>query len=92
MKAGKTPAAEKTAELYRLYEKPMYHIAFAVLKDHHQAEDAVSDSFCKLIAHIDKLSAPESPETRQYIIKMKALRYALPLLPTATFLTGCILI
>ena len=45
MKAGKTPAAEKAAELYRLYEKPMYHIAFAVLKDHHQAEDVVSDSF-----------------------------------------------
>lgn len=69
MKAGKNPAAEKAAELYRLYEKPMYHIAFAVLKDHHQAEDAVSDSFCKLIAHIDRLSDPESPETRQYVIK-----------------------
>lgn len=69
MKAEKTPAAEKAAELYRLYEKPMYHIAYAVLKDHHQAEDAVSDSFCKLIAHIDKLSEPESPETRQYVIK-----------------------
>lgn len=69
MKAGISSAAEKAAELYRLYEKPMYHIAFAVLKDHHQAEDAVSDSFCRLISHIDKLSEPESPETRQYVIK-----------------------
>lgn len=60
---------EKAEKLFRLYEKPMYYIALAVLKDHHQAEDAVADSFCRLISVLDKLGEPESPRTRQYVIK-----------------------
>lgn len=61
---------EKLEELYRLYEKPMYYIALAVLKNHHQAEDAVSESFYRIIKHLDKLGEPEEPKTKQYIIKV----------------------
>ena len=60
---------EKVKELYLLYEKPMYYIALAVLKDHQEAEDAVSDSFCKIIVNLDKLKDPKSPQTKSYMIK-----------------------
>ena len=42
-------AKEKLHKLYRLYEKPMYHIAYAVLHHTQQTEDAVSEAFCKVI-------------------------------------------
>ena len=60
----------KLEELYRLYEKPMYHIAMAILKNHHQAEDAVSDAFGRLISSLDKLDKPDSVQTKAYIIKV----------------------
>lgn len=63
-------ARDKVEELYKLYEKPMYYIALAVLKNHHQAEDAVSESFCKIIQHLDKLDEPKDQHTKQYIIKV----------------------
>lgn len=63
-------AREKIEELYTLYEKPMYYIALAVLNDHYQAEDAVSESFLKIIEHLDKLNEPDDPRTKQYIIKI----------------------
>lgn len=46
-------AKEKLHKLYRLYEKPMYHIAYAVLHHTQQTEDAVSEAFCKVIRHLD---------------------------------------
>lgn len=61
---------EKLAELYRIYEKPLYHIAMAILHQHEQAEDAVSEAFCKVMRHIPKLNAPDSPETRHYMISV----------------------
>ncbi len=61
--------ADKLRRLYELYEQPMYRIAFAVLRDSALAEDAVHDSFVKIIGKLGKLSEPESPRTRAYIIK-----------------------
>ncbi len=60
--------SEKLEALYRLYEKPLYHIAMAVLHHHEQAEDAVHDAFCKVMRHISKLGEPQAPETRAYMI------------------------
>ena len=34
-------AKEKLQTLYQIYEKPMYHIAYAILHHPQQAEDAV---------------------------------------------------
>lgn len=61
---------EKLAELYRIYEKPLYRIAYAVLHDHMQAEDAVSEAFCRVIRHIGKIGEPGSPKTKQYMVKV----------------------
>ncbi|MCR4645683.1 MAG: sigma-70 family RNA polymerase sigma factor [Oscillospiraceae bacterium] len=60
---------EKLAELYRIYEKPLYRIAYAVLHDHSQAEDAVSEAFCRVMRHIGKIGDPASPQTKQYMVK-----------------------
>ena len=60
---------EKLAELYRIYEKPLYRIAYAVLHDHSQAEDAVSEAFCRVMRHIGKIGDPVSPQTKQYMVK-----------------------
>ncbi|MGN1303686.1 MAG: RNA polymerase sigma factor [Oscillospiraceae bacterium] len=61
---------KKLEELYRLYEKPMYHIALAILKNHYQAEDAVSDAFGRLITKLDRIGVPDSIQTKTYIIKV----------------------
>ena len=61
---------EKLEDLYRIYEKPLFRIAYAVLHDHTQAEDAVSEAFCRVIRHIGKIGKPDSPQTKQYMIQV----------------------
>ena len=61
---------EKLAELYRIYEAPLYRVAYAVLHDHAQAEDAVSEAFCRIIRHIRRIGEPESSQTKAYMIKV----------------------
>lgn len=41
--------SSRMIELFSLYEKKMYHIAYAILHDAHQAEDAVMDAFVRLL-------------------------------------------
>lgn len=60
--------SEKLGVLYELYEKPLYRIAMAILHSHEQAEDAVHDTFCKVARHLAKLDAPDSPQTKGYMI------------------------
>ena len=64
------PAKEKLHILYQLYERPMYHIAYAILHHTQQTEDAVSEAFCKVIVNLDKIGDPESPQTKQYMIQI----------------------
>ena len=64
------PAKEKLHTLYKIYEKPMYHIAYAILHHTQQTEDAVSEAFCRVIANLHKIGDPESPQTRQYMIQI----------------------
>lgn len=57
-------------ELYSVYEQPMYRIAFAVLKNPTQAEDAVSEAFVRVIRNIRKIHDPHSDRTKHYIIRI----------------------
>ena len=66
------PAKEKLHTLYKIYEKPMYHIAYAILHHTQQTEDAVSEAFCRVIANLHKIGDPESPQTRQYMMRRHA--------------------
>lgn len=59
----------KLQRLFEIYEQPMYRIAFAVLKDSAAAEDAVSDTFMKIIRNIKKIGEPDSQKTKSYVIK-----------------------
>ena len=61
--------SEKIRELYEIYEQPMFRIAYAILHDSALAEDAVSDAFIRIIGKLDRLKAPDSPKTKQYIVK-----------------------
>jgi RNA polymerase sigma-70 factor (ECF subfamily) len=60
---------EKLKKLYEIYEQPMYRIAFSVLKNSSDAEDAVSDAFMSIIKKIGSICEPYSPKTKNYIVK-----------------------
>ena len=62
--------SEKVSLLYTLYEQEMYRICFAVLNDRYAAEDAVSESFLKLIKVRHKISDPRVDSCRRYVIKV----------------------
>lgn len=55
-------------DCYKLYEQKMYHVAFAILHNEEQAEDAVQDAFLKLMKHKVKFDSPGSDECKRYII------------------------
>lgn len=61
---------KKIEQLYTIYEQPMYRIAYAILKNEWQAEDAVSDSFEKIIVNISKIGNPRSEKTKRYVISI----------------------
>ncbi len=64
------PKSQKLEKLYQIYEKPFYHIAYAVLHHQQQAEDAVSDAFYQVMLHLDQIDDPESPSARSYMIQI----------------------
>lgn len=53
---------------YKLYEHKMYHVAYSILGDERQAEDAVQDAFLKLMQHEVNIEDPESDDCKRYII------------------------
>ena len=58
--------SEKLEALYKLYERPLYHIAMAVLHQHEQAEDAVHDAYSENAAAADESDALSSPVPYEY--------------------------
>ncbi len=60
---------ERIEEVYRLYEQKMYRIAFSILGDVNDAEDAVQDAFLKLVRLARKLEDPASDRTKRYVIR-----------------------
>lgn len=56
--------------MYELYEQGMYRIAYGILNNREQAEDAVQDSFEKLLKYLPRIDRPDSPNTRQLVLKI----------------------
>ena len=54
--------------LYREYSRLMKHTAFQILKEDSLAEDAVHDTFLRLVPHLDRLQDTEDPRTRSFLI------------------------
>ena len=62
-------SADKVARLYELYEQEMFRVCLAVLGDESSAEDALSESFLKLIRARDRIREPESSISRHFAVK-----------------------
>lgn len=60
----------KIEQLYTLYEQKMYVIAYSILNNSWQAEDAVSDAFVKIIKNLHKIKDVKSDQTKKFIIRI----------------------
>ena len=60
---------ERIEKIYQLYEQKMYWIAYSILGDVSDAEDAVQDAFIKLVRLIHKLEDPVSDRTKRFVIR-----------------------
>ena len=67
-------ALQDVERLFELYERSMYSLAFQVLKDPWDAEDAVIDAFTRILKSREPISRPEDPKTRNRL--MQATRQA----------------
>jgi len=60
--------SQKLEKLYERYEQKMYAVAFSILHNEWQAEDAVQDAFVRLLKNIRKLKDIDSPKSRAYVL------------------------
>ena len=58
----------KIEKLYQKYHKLMYVLAYNILKHHEDAEDAVIESWEKIICHLDKISEIDCRETKSFLV------------------------
>lgn len=49
--------------LVRQHSRLVYRIAYAVLRRHHEAEDATQETFLRVVRYSSKLAAVENPKT-----------------------------
>ena len=70
--------SEKLEQLYGLYEKKMYAVAYSILHNEWQAEDAVQDAFVRLFKNIRKIKNLEEmlsrlPESYKEVIMLRCV-------------------
>lgn len=58
----------KFETVYLRYRGLMYHVAYKILKNEQDAEDAVHNAFLEIAENIEKISHPECPKTRSYVV------------------------
>ena len=54
---------EAIEEMVRQHSRLVYRIAYAVLRRHHDAEDATQETFLRVLRYSSKLAAVEDPKT-----------------------------
>ncbi len=59
---------QKFEKLYTKYRYLMLHVAYKILQNHHDAEDAVHHAFISIIENLDNILEVDSPKTRSYIV------------------------
>ena len=59
---------EKFEQLYALYKDKMYKVAYQILHNRHDAEDAVHDSVIAIIDDLEKIKKINCHETWSYIV------------------------
>lgn len=64
-----TPEEKSTFEqIYLEYRGLMYHVAYEILYNEQDAEDAVHQAFVKIAENIKKIEAPVCPKTQSYVV------------------------
>lgn len=58
----------KFEELYLMYRDYMYCVAFSILQNPEDAEDAVHHAFVKIAEHIDSIGMPDALKTKRYVV------------------------
>lgn len=61
---------ELMEEIYSLYEQKLYAAAFRILGHVQQAEDAVQDTFVKIIKYLPQLTAADDENTRRIVFRI----------------------
>ena len=69
MKTGKDGISD-IISVFNMYEQKMYHIAYAILHDSYQAEDAVMDAFVRLLERQYSIEDPAANATKRLIIQV----------------------
>ncbi|MFQ9515850.1 MAG: RNA polymerase sigma factor [Eubacterium sp.] len=67
----------KFEKLYYRYKNLMYYIAFQVLKDERDSEDAVQEAFLRIAKNMDKIGDVEGRRTKNFvaiIVKREAMK------------------
>jgi RNA polymerase sigma factor (sigma-70 family) len=54
---------EAVENLVKEHARLVYRVAYAVLRGHHDAEDAVQETFMRVLRYVDRLAAVENPKT-----------------------------
>ena len=58
----------KFEKVYLTYRGLMYHVAYKILNNKHDAEDAVHSAFIKIAENIQKIGDPVCPKTQNYVV------------------------
>ena len=66
--AATISAKEDFETLYTTYQSAMYRIAYAILRDEGLAEDAVQQTFLKLLKEFPKIESISSNKTKSFIV------------------------
>lgn len=61
-------AADKLERLYALYRQLMFYVAYTILHDIPLAEDAVQQAFLRVLGHLEKITDPECPQTKNFLV------------------------
>lgn len=61
---------EMLGELFELYEKKLYGIAFSILHQAEQAEDAVQDAFLRTVPYLSSIRDVNSGHTKRLLVRI----------------------
>lgn len=58
----------KFERIYLAHKQTMYYVAMRILRDSHEAEDAVHQAFVKVMDRLDKIDDDDCHKTRAYLV------------------------
>lgn len=59
---------EKFDMIYRKYRRLMFRVAYDILENAQDTEDALQDAFVRIADNLEKISEAECPRTRNFIV------------------------